>query len=208
VSEWVAYNQLGIKAVNINNGVGMGNRAHTIYPPCLREKTASILRIVTCGRITHQKDPALFNRIAKYFEDLRGYEFIWIGDGEARSLLTSANITITGWMPIAQTRQMLETTDVYLSTSHFEGLPFAVLEALLLGKPVLLKDCIGNRDIVIDGINGNLFTEAEEAITKILFYANNRAMLPVMGEYSRRHCLQQFNVNTTYIQYRSLYQSF
>ena len=82
-----------------------------------------------------------------------------------------------------------------------------VLEALALKKPVLLSDCIGNRDIVHGGLNGDLFQGEEEAILKILRYYNNRDMLGIMGEYSRELCAQQFDVHTTFNSYRQLYKS-
>ena len=86
-------------------------------------------------------------------------------------------------------------------------MPFAVLEALILKKPVLLSDCIGNRDIVHKGLNGDLFTNEDEAILKILQYYNNRDMLQVMGEYSQQLCAQEFDVDSTGSSYRDLYKS-
>jgi glycosyltransferase involved in cell wall biosynthesis len=81
-----------------------------------------------------------------------------------------------------------------------------VLEALSLKKTVLLKDCVGNRDIVKRGLNGDLFTSEQEAIVKIFQYYNNPAMLRVMGEYSGWLCNEEFNVDATCLLYRNLYQ--
>jgi glycosyltransferase involved in cell wall biosynthesis len=132
---------------------------------------------------------------------------MWVGDGEGRDQLTAKNITITGWMPSKESKVLISTSHIYLSTSNFEGMPFAVLEALALRKPVLLTDCIGNRDIVHKGLNGDLFQNDEAAIVKILQYHNNRDMFPVMGEYSRQFCAQEFDVNSTFTSYRDLYKS-
>ncbi|HWB90211.1 MAG TPA: glycosyltransferase, partial [Puia sp.] len=140
-------------------------------------------------------------------EELPDFQFIWIGDGPSRELLTAKNISITGWLPIRATERLLSSGDVYISTSNFEGLPFAVLEALILKKPVLLKDCVGNRDIVLRGINGDLFFDAQDAILKVLRYHNNREMLPIMGEYSKYHCEQEFDVRQMFTAYRNLYGS-
>ncbi len=82
-----------------------------------------------------------------------------------------------------------------------------MLEALVLKKPVLLSDCIGNRDIVNNGLNGNLFRSEEEAILKILQYHNNLDMLKVMGEYSQQLCAREFDVHSTFTSYRDLYKS-
>ena len=200
-SEHHLYQAIGIDAMCINNGVPLRRSKKRV-----RDGSPGF-RIVTCGRIIGQKNPELFNRIAAYFADLGDFQFIWIGDGPNKELLTAKNITITGWLPITATERLLSSGNVYISTSNFEGLPFAVLEALILRKPVLLKDCIGNRDIVLRGINGDLFHDADDAILKILRYQNNREMLPIMGEYSKHHCEQEFDVRQMSNAYRQLYGS-
>ena len=211
-SEWQAYQALGIDAVNINNGVSMPEpipvlteqvRVNRFSPPPKPVR----FRIATSGRIVDQKNPALFNSIARYFEEFGDFEFVWVGDGEDRDQLTARNIVVTGWLSSKESKALIAGSHMYLSTSNFEGLPFAVLEALVLKKPVLLTDCVGNRDIVHKGLNGDLFTNEDEAIIKILQYHNNRDMLNVMGEYSHQFCEQEFDVNSTFTSYRDLYKS-
>lgn len=202
VSEWDAYKKLGIKAVNINNGVAMsGSSSFRLVKNKLPK-----FRILTCARITYQKNPALFNEIARQFEHLGQFEFVWVGDGEERHELTANNIIISGWISAKKAKKLINTADVYLSTSNFEGLSFSVLEALLLRKPILLKDCVGNRDVVKNGLNGNLFRSPEEAVLKIIQFANNPRMLPVMGEYSRKFCKEEFDISSTCRKYRHLYE--
>ena len=205
-SEQVAYEAAGMSAITINNGISLPAPQQVmprLSPEALPEKER--FRIATSGRILSQKDPALFNAIAAYFEDLPQFEFIWIGDGIDASLLTAKNITITGWLSPADARSLLLTSDVYLSTARFEGLSFSVLEALSLKKPVLLTDCVGNRDMVKQGLNGDLFTTPEQAIVKIIQYFNNGNMLPVMGDHSALHCEDAFDVQQTRERYRNLY---
>src|SRR5206468_6162341 len=96
---------------------------------------------------------------------------------------------------------------MYISTSLYEGLSFGVLEALTLQKPVLLSHCVGNTDVVKNGINGDLFRTETEAIVKILQYHNNRDMLPIMGEFSRSICDTEFNVKRNFSNYRELYSN-
>ena len=214
-SEWKAYKSIGIKALNINNGVSMEEQSfptlprlsYSTIPAKVPQLKSGKFRVVTSGRIEGQKNPALFNTIAKYFEEFQDFEFLWIGEGGDRDLLTAKNITITGWLHTEDTKALMAESHIYLSASHFEGLPFAVLEAMVLKKPVLLTDCIGNRDIVNKRSNGDLFTTEDEAIIKILQYHNNRDMLEVMGKYSQEHCEQEFDVYSTSSSYRSLYKS-
>jgi glycosyltransferase involved in cell wall biosynthesis len=202
-SERDAYRRLGIKAMSINNGIAINTTRHD---PVETKVISTKFRIITCARIVQQKNPALFNAIATYFKDFDQFEFVWVGDGEERHRLTSPNITITGWLTQPEVLELINGSSLYLSTSQYEGLSFSVLEALSLRKTVLLKDCIGNRDIVKRGLNGDLFTSEQEAIVKIFQYYNNPAMLRVMGEYSGWLCNEEFNVDATCLLYRNLYQ--
>ena len=200
-SEQLAYEEAGMPAITINNGIAVAEPG--LPAPDAGHKTR--FRVVTSGRILSQKNPGLFNAIAGYFEEFPQFEFVWIGGGADAHLLTATNIKITGWLSPAEAKALLLTSDIYLSTAKFEGLSFSVLEALSLQKPVLLTDCIGNRDMVIQGLNGDLFTTSQQAILKIVQYFNNRYMLPVMGGHSAFHCEDAFDILQTKDRYRNLY---
>jgi glycosyltransferase involved in cell wall biosynthesis len=200
VSELNAYLRLGINATYISNGIEVDDKTQAISPG-RNEK----FRIITSGRIIAQKNPSLFNNIAHYFSEFGQFEFIWAGDGEDRKMLTAKNITVTGWLTKKEIKNLVSEADMYLSTALYEGLSFAVLEALTLHKPVLLSHCIGNMDVVKNGINGDLFKTKTEAIVKVLRYYNNRDMLQVMGDFSKSICEAEFNVKRNFSNYRELY---
>lgn len=198
-SELNAYSEVGIKAIYISNGIEVDEKNQNVKSK--KEK----FRVITTGRIIEQKNPFLFNAIAKYFDEFGQFEFIWAGDGEQRSALTAKNIVVTGWMNQKEIERLVAGADMYLSTSLYEGLSFGVLEALTLRKPVLLSHCVGNMDVVKNGINGDLFKTETEAIVKILQYYNNRDMLSVMGKFSKAICETEFNVKNNFSNYRELY---
>jgi glycosyltransferase involved in cell wall biosynthesis len=199
-SELNAYKRIGIKARFVNNGITLPEAAHPVS-----DGNNQKFRIITSGRIVAQKNPYLFNTIATYFQEFNGFEFIWAGDGAERDLLRAKNITVTGWLSTEDVKALVMQADIYLSTSLYEGLSFAVLEALSLKKPMLLSDCVGNRDVVKSGLNGDLFKNETEAIIKLLHYYNNRAMLPIMGEFSHLICSTEFDVRQNFNTYRDIY---
>lgn len=199
-SELEEYLRLGINAEYVNNGVEVDNKRHQVSI-----KTDKKFRIVTSGRIETQKNPDLFNAVASYFEDMDQIEFMWIGNGPGEKALTAKNIAVTGWLDRKKVHEYLATSDIYLSTSKYEGLSFAVLEALALKKPVLLSNCTGNIDLVKRGINGSLFSTQADATVKILRYYSNREMLPLMGEYSKEICKTEFDGKQNFKIYREIY---
>lgn len=202
VSELQEYEKRGIKASYISNGISLPNALEVTKPQNAKSK----FQIITTGRIEGQKNPQLFNEIASYFEEFDQFEFIWAGDGIERSVLTASNIKVTGWVPPQQIKKLVTEADIYISTSVFEGLSFGVLEALAFKKPVLLSQCVGNKDVVKRGINGDIFKSQNEAVVKILSYYNNRDMVNVMGQHSYDICKSEFDMFRNFRLYKNIYQ--
>ncbi|MEW8963483.1 glycosyltransferase family 4 protein [Paraclostridium dentum] len=84
--------------------------------------------------------------------------------------------------------EILNAVDIFALTSLREGLPRAIMEAMAAGKPIIATNVRGNRDLVVDGVNGYLVpvndVEATaEAITKL---AENTTLRTKMGEEGRK----------------------
>ncbi|MDO1445150.1 glycosyltransferase [Rhodocytophaga aerolata] len=199
-SEAEAYYQNNIKCSYINNGVAINP-----YPK--NYTVNSTFKIVTAGRITYQKNPCLFNAIADHFSHQPDVEFIWIGEGELDYLLTAKNIRITGWLSKQQVEEEILKANVYLSTALWEGLPFAVLQAMNLGKPLLLSKCIGNIDLVKHGYNGHIYQSIDEASSFINYYIANRDFLQEASLNSYNYLLDNYNIQDMAKAYLNKYES-
>ena len=198
-SEQKEYLKRGIKAGYISNGTKISKDSF------ISNKDYSQFRIVTSGRVVDQKNPIFFNEIALSLVNLKHFEFVWIGSGEDISALTSPNIHITGWLSKEGVKKEIAKADLYLSTSYFEGLPFAVMEAMALGKCLLLSNCTGNIDLVKKGINGQIFSTKEEAINYIVDFYLNKEITESMGLNSIEICKDYFNIKETASKYQELY---
>jgi len=199
-SEAEAYRRIGIRANHINNGRFFSEHNH-------KEFNEDGFVIVTTGRVMRQKNPALFNKIASAFTDNPKMQFIWIGDGTERHLLTSSNIKTIGHVGRNEVEQLLQNADLYISTALWEGLPYAVLEAMSMRLPLLLSNCTGNMDLVENGINGFLFNYPAEAIDFINQYFNNRELLRSHGLASLNMLQRNFSVEQMAEGYRAVYNS-
>lgn len=201
-SEAEAYKQLGIDASYINNGTTLPFVSSQLFT-AKTDQTKFI--IAFSGRILAQKNPKRFNEIAQQFLSYSNVEFVWIGDGEDSHLLSSPNIRITGWLPEDEVKNELAKASLYLSTADYEGLSFGVLEAMALGKPLILSNCTGNKDIIRYGVNGDLFETTAQACTQIHYYINNPFMMEAMGSYSKDLCKTEFNAASSAGNYRLAY---
>ncbi|HYJ65490.1 MAG TPA: glycosyltransferase [Parafilimonas sp.] len=199
-SEADAYRKIGMKADYVNNGKYIPQR-----PPKNIDDT--VLNIVTTGRAMQQKNPALFNEIASEFVNNPTVNFIWIGDGNQRNLLTSANIKITGWISHTEVEKYLSEANLYISTALWEGLSYAVLEAMSMRLPLLLSNCPGNSDLVVNNMNGFLFNTPQQAIDFIHQYLNQKELLQKHGEASLNMLQTNFNVKQMADGYRKIYNS-
>jgi glycosyltransferase involved in cell wall biosynthesis len=201
-SESSAYRAIGIQSHVVNNGITIKESSF-----CAKNDTEK-LRIVTVGRISTQKNPTLFAQIASYYESDEDLEFIWIGDGDedSKRFLKATNITVTGWKTKEEVEHKLINSSIYLSTALWEGLPFAVLEAMNLGLPLVLNSCIGNVDLVAHGINGYLFDSLDGAIKYINEYRQNKELLNEHGRNSILKVQREFNAQQMANAYQIIYQ--
>lgn len=191
----------GIKCSYINNGIKIKDKFLRIG-----NKEVEELKIVTVGRITVQKDPELFNKIAENFIENKDIRFIWIGDGELKEQLSSKNIEITGWLKQENVQKQLMRGDIYLSTSSWEGLPIGVLQGMENKLPIILSNCNGNKDLVEENYNGFLFKDKEQAIEKIKFLIKDKEKIKELGENSYLLLKKEFDIQNMIEKYKILYK--
>lgn len=197
-SEAQLYKAIEITAFCINNGV---DTPKNLKP----QETNDTFKIISSGRITKQKNPERFNDIAHKFKDNAKVQFIWVGDGGAKKKLASSNIKITGWLRQEEVAKEIASANIYLSTSSWEGLPFSVLEAMSMGLPVILNNCVGNKDLVKQKHNGFLFDTNEEAIKYIEQLLEKPDYAQTLGKNSVHFCQQHFSKNVMVQSYFNVY---
>jgi len=113
--------------------------------------------VVSIGRLEPVKDPLAlleaFHRSAGADDTL-----VFIGDGSLRPQLESAiaevgladRVTLTGQIEREDVFRQVMASDVYISTSHGEGLPVAPMEAMACSVPVILSDIPPHREFQAD----------------------------------------------------------
>lgn len=182
----------------VRNGIDISDVQRSFTPHQNQKLTIGIM-----ARITAARNPKLFNEIALKFPD---FDFIWIGDGELKPLITAPNIRITGWILDRKTvLNELNNIDIYMQISLWEGLPIAVLEAMALQKPVIATNIIGNKDAVLHNKTGFLFTDINE-LDQFFEILEDEETRSQFGENALERCRKLFDKNQNFKQLLALYQ--
>ena len=84
---------------------------------------------------------------------------------------------------------------VVVPSEWYENLPYSLVEALLLAKPVLGADIGGIPELVIDEVTGKLFqpANATDLRLKIEWMMSDKDKLNQMGKNAREHALNMVN---------------
>ena len=69
--------------------------------------------------------------------------------------------------------KLYHTADLFIFSSQTDTQGIVLAEAMSQGLPVIALDGPGQRDIIINGINGFIIENAKQAATKIINIANN-----------------------------------
>lgn len=141
------------------------------------EKTGKT--VLSVGRICEAKNYSLLVEAANLLKK-KEHDITWwiVGDGELRDDLEAKiksskadNVKLLG--AHNNPYPYFKNADLYLSTSIYEGLSTTTIEALIVGKPVIVTDCVGMRDILGDSEYGMVVpitaAEVAAAVEKMLF---------------------------------------
>jgi len=139
--------------------------------PLNRWNDSAIISFI--GRLSWEKDPLYFVRIAKRLtteSKLKGKDvrFLLIGDGDQRKAITdeikkqdmSDRFFLTGF--VSDPRVYLMRSKILLITSKKEGIPLTALEAMSCGVPVISTDCGAIGELIVNGKNGYIVKKDKE----------------------------------------------
>ena len=128
-------------------------------------------RLVCVGRLSEEKGQIFLVRaIEALAREGRNFELVLVGDGEHRrqieQLISDTGlagcVTITGWATAEEVRREMLNARALIQPSFAEGLPVVIIEAMLLGRPVLSTYVAGIPELVVNGETGWLFPSASE----------------------------------------------
>lgn len=160
------------------------------------------------GLIKDQRLPGLVRRICEAAPP--AWRWVWVGDGPLRSTLEGLpNFEITGWREHRAALQLLGAADVVLHASRWEGMPNALLEALALGKPAVVSNVVGTRDVVTDQMNGLLIEDVfavEPYLSALERLAHDPQLRAKLGAQARERVLREHDPRLLAARWQTLYE--
>ena len=102
--------------------------------------------------------------LVKEFPDLR---FIWVGEGEERENLVITvreygiedKVLFLGYR--SDVPRLLIAADLFIFPTQFEGQPFAIIEAMAYGLPIVTSNACGIPELIEDRVHGLLFRKGD-----------------------------------------------
>jgi glycosyltransferase involved in cell wall biosynthesis len=129
--------------------------------------------------------------------------FVWIGDGAQRSLFERElqrrglreRTVLAGLVPPEEIPRLLAGIDILAHASQWEGLPRAVVQALLMQVPAVAFALDGTPEVVLDRRTGRLIAHGDlaafaSALVELAQQPEERRRLGAAG---RTLCLERFD---------------
>lgn len=162
----ISKKKLKAKKIEFINGVGVDskkfNKVDDLEKNKLKVKnmfSESDFLLIYVGELSYRKNQLNLIEAMKKI-DAEEVKLLLVGQGDDEKMLKDyvnrsnlkKQVKFLGYR--TDISDLMGMADVVVSTSRQEGLPVNLIEGMCKGKPLIVTDCRGNRDLVSDGING------------------------------------------------------
>jgi glycosyltransferase involved in cell wall biosynthesis len=173
--------------------------------------------VITVTRMTRQKGiPTLLEAAALVHQHRPGVRFLLVGPRESEGPFAVTQAEIERHAPYVQAvgprsdvPALLGLADVFaFPTEYLEGVPRALLEAAVVGLPIVATRMPGCTDVIRDGWNGFLVLPRDPRLMaeRILDLLRDRVAASAMGARAAQLVRTEFNLEITVARYAAVYE--
>lgn len=180
----------------------------------LRERNP-IPCIISVGRLTSQKNyELLITALARLAQAGLFFTATIVGEGYLRSSLEmlarekglEGKVVFPGNLSHEDVLRLYAASNLFVSSSLWEGSPNVILEAMSYGLPVVATNVGGTRDVITDGKDGLLVPSGQveplsEAIGKVL---SDEKLSKELGVAARNRVVTAFSRETRFERLRAI----
>jgi glycosyltransferase involved in cell wall biosynthesis len=202
---FVVYNGFDFERIEAKQNGGLASFFESSCPEC------TVVGMV--ARFDNAKDyPTIIKAICSLLEKERKIKFIAVGDGrtleQCKKMVPSK---FQGYFYFAGKRDNVDAViplfDIGVLSTFTEGISNSIMEYMAFRKPVIVTDCPGNREIVIEKVTG-LFAKSRDIqdwVDKLSFLIENRDTQLLYGMNGFARLQDHFHLEKMTLQYRMLY---
>ena len=171
------------------------------------------VRLVSVARIDDQKNhDDLLLALSRIPKDLWELELVGDGPNEHRIEALSAELGIADSVKMVgranDVADRLASAQIFVLSTHYEGLPISIIEAMRAGLPIVATDVGGVSELVVNGENGLLVAPRSVdslaiALEALIGDSDQRVKL---GEESRRRFESGFDLDSFVSQTLGVYE--
>lgn len=174
------------------------------------------ISILSIGRFTFQKG-YIFGLLAiKKLVDI-GYNVTWniIGDGpqneeiifHIHTLQLQKHVQLLGKKNKDEVNANMQTANIFLLTSVYEGIPNVVLEAMAMELPVVTTKSGGVDEVIETGIDGFIapLYDVETIANQLEYLIANPQKAKQMGKAAREKILQSYTLQRQLVVFQEAY---
>ena len=162
--------------------------------------------IVMVANPRKQKDYPTMLRAILMVSEYKNIHFVIVGGGTqfhdetenikmlAKSLAIYDNTHFLGYRD--DVRDILSISDIWVSSTLYEGKSNTLIEAMAMGMPIVTTDIPENREVVENGMNALLVPCGDKKLMSeaILLLLNNSPLPMMLGVYARHTAKIRFSV--------------
>ena len=149
--------------------------------------------IMFVGRLAEEKSVDVLIEAHKRLVSAYDANLLIVGDGPdidkykklAKKLKIENNVIFTGKVPWEEVTKYYQLADIFATASKSETQGLTVIEAMAASLPVVAVDDESFRNVIVDNLNGKIFKNKREYISKVSEFIENPSILKRYSSQAR-----------------------
>ena len=192
-----------LKIKVIYNGMDFKQFESKTKKPCYQRNEGEII-LGNAGRLEKQKaQEYLVDLAVELSKSKQNFRILIAGDGRlkdqlreyARTCGVEDRIVFMGF--IEDMKSFMDSIDIFILSSRWEGFGYVIVEAMANAKPVVAFDVSSNPEIIEEGRNGFLIPPFDIGLfsDRVMELIANRELREKFGAYAKASVYERFDYN-------------
>lgn len=175
----------------------------------LPKEPHDIFTVGMVARFSKQKDQMTLIKAIEYLikEKHEKINLLLMGQGKTRKKCEEyiINHGLASNIKIMEGRftDLITKVDVFVLSTHYEGLPLVLCEAMAAKVPVIASNVVGNNELILDNKNGILFQESD-----MVDLANNILKYKININLRKKIIYNEYNFINDYFDIIVMYKAY